>query len=212
MIFPKIAAHGIRKYQSEISFRNQLEELIMKDALNKCEERMKKRVDHLDLEFKEIRAGRANPNVLDKLRVDYYGSPTPINGVAAISIPEARTLMIQPWDVSILRAIEKAIQTSDIGINPQNDGKVIRMVFPPLTEDRRKEISKDIAKMAEAKKVHVRNIRRDTIDDLKKLKKSSEITEDDQKKGEKKVQEMTDKYIKIIDKMTEDKQKEIMSI
>lgn len=184
----------------------------MKDALNKCEERMKKRVDHLDLEFKEIRAGRANPNVLDKLRVDYYGAPTPINGVAAISIPEARTLMIQPWDVSILRAIEKAIQTSDIGINPQNDGKVIRMVFPPLTEDRRKEISKDIAKMAEAKKVHVRNIRRDTIDDLKKLKKSSEITEDDQKKGEKKVQEMTDKYIKIIDKMTEDKQKEIMSI
>ena len=184
----------------------------MKDALNKCEERMKKRVDHLDLEFKEIRAGRANPNVLDKLRVDYYGAPTPINGVAAISIPEARTLMIQPWDVSILRAIEKAIQTSDIGINPQNDGKVIRMVFPPLTEDRRKEISKDIAKMAEAKKVHVRNIRRDTIDDLKKLKKSSEITEDDQKKGEKKVQEMTDKYIKIIDRMTEDKQKEIMSI
>ena len=184
----------------------------MKEALKKCEERMKKRVDHLEIEFKEIRAGRANPNVLDKLRVDYYGTPTPINGVAAVSITEARTLTIQPWDASILRAIEKAIQTSDIGINPQNDGKIIRLVFPPLTEDRRKEISKDIAKMAEAKKVHVRNIRRDTIDDLKKLKKSSEITEDDQKKGEKKVQELTDKYIKIIDKMTEDKQKEVMSI
>lgn len=184
----------------------------MKETLSKCEERMKKRVDHLEIEFREIRAGRANPNVLDKLRVDYYGSPTPINGVAAISVTEARTLTIQPWDVSILRAIEKAIQSSDIGINPQNDGKVIRLVFPPLTEDRRKEISKEISKMAEAKKVHVRNIRRDTIDDLKKLKKSGDITEDDQKKGEKKVQELTDKYIKIIDKMTEDKQKEIMSI
>ena len=125
---------------------------------------------------------------------------------------EARTLTIQPWDASILRAIEKAIQTSDIGINPQNDGKIIRLVFPPLTEEKRKEISKEIAKMAEAKKVHVRNIRRDTIDDLKKLKKSSEITEDEQKKGEKKVQELTDKYTKIIDKMTEEKQKEIMSI
>ncbi|MBQ1545980.1 MAG: ribosome recycling factor [Clostridia bacterium] len=184
----------------------------MKETLKKCEERMTKRVDHLDIEFKEIRAGRANPNVLDKLRVDYYGAPTPISGVAAVSVPEARTLLIQPWDVSVLRGIEKAIQTSDIGINPQNDGKVIRLVFPPLTEEKRKEISKDIAKMAEAKKVHVRNIRRDTIDDLKKLKKSGDITEDDEKKGEKKVQELTDKYIKLIDKMTEDKQKEIMSV
>ena len=184
----------------------------MKEALNKCEERMKKRVDHLEIEFKEIRAGRANPNVLDKLRVDYYGSPTPINGVAAVSVTEARTLTIQPWDASILRAIEKAIQSSDIGINPQNDGKVIRLIFPPLTEDRRKEITKDIAKMAEAKKVHVRNIRRDTIDDLKKLKKSSEITEDDQKKGEKKVQELTDKVTKSIDKISADKQKEILEL
>ena len=184
----------------------------MKETLNKCEERMKKRVDHLEIEFKGIRAGRANPNVLDKLTVDYYGTPTPINGVAAVSVTEARTLTIQPWDASVLRAIEKAIQTSDIGINPQNDGKVIRLIFPPLTEDRRKEISKDIAKMAEAKKVHVRNIRRDTMDDLKKLKKSGDITEDDQKKGEKKVQELTDKYIQLIDGMTEDKQKEIMSI
>ena len=185
----------------------------MKETLTKCEERMKKRVDHLEIEFKEIRAGRANPNVLDKLKVDYYGVPTPINGgVAAISMPEARVLTIQPYDASLLRPIEKAIQSSDLGINPQNDGKVIRLIFPPLTEDRRKEISKDIAKMAEAKKVHIRNIRRDTIDDLKKLKKASEITEDDQKKGEKKVQELTDKYIKIIDKMTEDKQKEVMSI
>lgn len=184
----------------------------MKETLKKCEERMTKRVDHLEIEFKEIRAGRANPNVLDKLRVDYYGAPTPISGLAAVSVPEARTLLIQPWDASVLRGIEKAIQTSDIGINPQNDGKVIRLVFPPLTEEKRKEISKDIAKMAEAKKVHVRNIRRDTIDDLKKLKKSGDITEDDQKKGEKKVQDLTDKYIKLIDKMTEDKQKEIMSV
>ncbi len=184
----------------------------MKEVLSKCEERMQKRVDHLDVEFKEIRAGRANPNVLDKLRIDYYGTPTPINGVAAISVTEARTLTIQPWDASVLKAIEKAILTSDVGINPQNDGKIIRLVFPPLTEDRRKEISKDIAKMAEAKKVHVRNIRRDTMDDLKKLKKNSEITEDDQKNGEKKVQEMTDKYIKLIDSMTEKKQKEIMSV
>ena len=184
----------------------------MKEVLAKCEERMQKRVDHLDIEFREIRAGRANPNVLDKLRIDYYGTPTPINGVAAVSVTEARTLTIQPWDASVLRPIEKAILTSDIGINPQNDGKIIRLVFPPLTEDRRKEISKDIAKMAEAKKVHIRNIRRDTMDDLKKLKKSSEITEDDQKKGEKKVQEMTDKYIKQIDSMTEKKQKEIMSV
>ncbi len=184
----------------------------MKETLKKCEERMTKRVDHLEIEFKEIRAGRANPGVLDKVKIDYYGTETRIKELASISVTEARTLTIQPYDASILRSIEKAIQMSDIGINPQNDGKIIRLIFPPLTEERRKEISKDLAKIAEAKKVHVRNIRRDTIDDLKKLKKSSQITEDEQKKGEKKVQELTDKYIKIIDKMTADKQKEIMSV
>jgi len=184
----------------------------MKETLKKCEERMNKRVDHLEIEYKEIRAGRANPNVLDRITVDYYGAPTAINQLAAVSVTEARTLTIQPWDASVLRGIERAIQSSDIGINPQNDGKIIRLVFPPLTEERRKEIVKDIAKMAEAKKVHVRNIRRDTIDDLKKLKKSGEITEDDEKKGEKKVQELTDKYVKTIDSLSEAKQKEVMSI
>ncbi len=184
----------------------------MKETLKKCEERMNKRVDHLDIEFKEIRAGRANPNVLDRITVDYYGAPTAINQLAAVSVTEARTLTIQPWDASVLRGIERAIQSSDIGINPQNDGKTIRLIFPPLTEERRKEIVKDIAKMAEAKKVHIRNIRRDTIDDLKKLKKNGDITEDDEKKGEKKVQELTDKYVKNIDAMSEAKQKEVMSI
>ncbi len=184
----------------------------MKETLKKCEERMNKRVDHLEIEFKEIRAGRANPNVLDRITVDYYGAPTAINQLAAVSVTEARTLTIQPWDASVLRGIERAIQSSDIGINPQNDGKIIRLVFPPLTEERRKEIVKDIAKMAEAKKVHIRNIRRDTIDDLKKLKKSGDITEDEEKKGEKKVQELTDKYVKTIDSLSEAKQKEVMSI
>ena len=184
----------------------------MKETLKKCEERMMKRVDHLEVEFKEIRAGRANPNVLDRITVDYYGAPTAINALAAVSVTEARTLTIQPWDASVLKAIERAIQSSDIGINPQNDGKIIRLIFPPLTEERRKEIVKDISKMAEAKKVHIRNIRRDTIDDLKKLKKSGDITEDDLKNGEKKIQDLTDKYIKSIDSLCDAKQKEVMSI
>ena len=184
----------------------------MKDTLKKCEERMMKRVDHLEVEFKETRAGRANPNVLDRITVDYYGAPTAINALAAVSVTEARTLTIQPWDASVLKAIERAIQSSDIGINPQNDGKIIRLIFPPLTEERRKEIVKDISKMAEAKKVHIRNIRRDTIDDLKKLKKSGDITEDDLKNGEKKIQDLTDKYIKSIDSLCDAKQKEVMSI
>ena len=166
----------------------------------------------LETEFTEIRAGRANPAVLDKIRVDYYGSPTPVNQVAAVSITEARTLTIQPWDASLLRAIEKAIQTSDIGINPQNDGKVIRMIFPPLTEDRRKEIVKDIAKMGEDAKVAVRSIRREAMEKLKAMKKSGDITEDDQKHGEKKIQDITDKHIKSIDGLTEKKQKQIMEI
>ena len=184
----------------------------MKETLKKCEERMNKRVDHLEVEYREIRAGRANPNILDRITVDYYGAPTPINAVAAVSVTEARTLTIQPWDATVLRAIERAIQSSDIGINPQNDGKIIRLIFPPLTEDRRKDIVKDVSKMAEAKKVHIRNIRRDTIEDFKKMKKSGDITEDDLKKMEKKVQELTDKYIKQIDQLCESKQKEVMSI
>ena len=184
----------------------------MKETLKKCEERMNKRVDHLEVEYREIRAGRANPNILDRVMVDYYGAPTAINALAAVSVTEARTLTIQPWDASVLRAIERAIQSSDIGINPQNDGKTIRLFFPPLTEDRRKDIVKDVAKMAEAKKVHIRNIRRDTIEDFKKMKKNGDITEDDLKKMEKKVQELTDKYVKQIDQLCEAKQKEVMSI
>ncbi len=184
----------------------------MKETLKKCEERMNKRVDHLEVEYREIRAGRANPNILDRVMVDYYGAPTAINALAAVSVTEARTLTIQPWDASVLRAIERAIQSSDIGINPQNDGKTIRLIFPPLTEDRRKDIVKDVAKMAEAKKVHIRNIRRDTIEDFKKMKKNGDITEDDLKKMEKKVQELTDKYVKQIDQLCEAKQKEVMSI
>ena len=184
----------------------------MNTLIKSTDEKMNKSVSHLETEFTEIRAGRANPAVLDTIRVDYYGSPTPVNQVAAVSITEARTLTIQPWDASLLRAIEKAIQTSDIGINPQNDGKVIRMIFPPLTEDRRKEIVKDIAKMGEDAKVAVRSIRREAMEKLKAMKKSGDITEDDQKHGEKKIQDITDKHIKSIDGLTEKKQKQIMEI
>ena len=184
----------------------------MNTVIKKADEKMSKSVSHLETEFSEVRAGRANPSVLDKVRVDYYGSPTPINQVAAVSITEARTLTIQPWDKSLLKAIEKAIQTSDIGINPQNDGSVIRMIFPPLTEERRKEIVKDIAKMVEETKVAVRSIRREAMDKIKAMKKSGEITEDDQKQGEKKIQDKTDSHIKAIDSMTEKKQKQIMEI
>ena len=175
-------------------------------------EKMEKAVQHLETEFSEIRAGRANPAVLDKVRVDYYGAPTAINQIAAVSVTEARTLVIQPWDTSVLRKIEKAIQTSDIGINPQNDGKIIRMIFPPLTEDRRKAIVKEIAKMGEDAKVAVRSVRREAMEKLKTMKKKSEITEDDQKNGEKKIQDITDKNIKTIDSLTEKKQKQIMEI
>ena len=184
----------------------------MKTVIKNTDDKMAKSIKHLETEFSEIRAGRANPSVLDKVRIDYYGTPTPVNQVAAVSVTEARTLTIQPWDTSLLRAIEKAIQTSDIGINPQNDGKLIRMIFPPLTEDRRKEIVKDVAKMGEDAKIAIRSIRREAIDKLKAMKKSSEITEDDQKHGEKKIQEITDNHIKSIDSMTEKKQKQIMEI
>ncbi|MDD5924437.1 MAG: ribosome recycling factor [Clostridia bacterium] len=184
----------------------------MKNVLDRLEQRIIKRVNYLENDFAAIRAGRANPSVLDKVTIDYYGVPTQINQIAAVSVTEARTLTIQPWDASALKLIEKAILTSDVGINPQNDGKLIRLNFPPLTEDRRKEIAKDIGKMAEETKVSVRNVRRDAMDDLKALKKNNEITEDDQKIGEKKIQDITDKYIKNIEAMADKKQKEIMEI
>lgn len=184
----------------------------MQTQLKKAEEYMNRRIDHMQKEFSAIRAGRANPAVLDKVKVDYYGAPTPVNQLAAVSVTEARTLTIQPWDVSVLRDIEKAIQTSDIGINPQNDGKVIRLVFPPLTEDRRKEIVKDIQKIAEDTKVQLRNVRREAIDKLKSMKKAGELTEDDLKQGEKKAQDLTDKFVKNVDVLSAAKQKEIMEM
>jgi ribosome recycling factor len=173
---------------------------------------MQRRIDHLVDEFKGIRAGRANAAVLDKVTVDYYGVPTPINQLSSISVPEARTLVIQPYDASSLKSIEKAIQMSDVGINPQNDGKVLRLIFPPLTEDKRKEIAKDISRIAEDSKVQIRNVRRDTVEKLKKMKKNGELTEDDLKDGEKKVQKSTDNFIKEIDSITDKKKKEIMEI
>lgn len=184
----------------------------MKEVLKITEEKMEKTIAHLQGDYAAIRAGRANPAVLDRITVDYYGAPTAINQIAAVSVTEARTLIIQPWDTAILRGIEKAIQMSDLGINPQNDGKIIRLVFPPLTEDRRKEIGKDIAKMAEEAKVAIRSIRRDGIEKFKTMKKNGDLTEDDLKQAEKKIQELTDKEIKNVDSVAEKKQKEIMEI
>ena len=177
-----------------------------------AKEKMTKTVNALIHEYGTIRAGRANASVLDKVHVDYYGVPTPVNQMAAISVSEARILTIQPWDVSTLSTIEKAIQQSEVGINPQNDGKVIRLVFPPLTEDKRKEIAKDISKKAEESKVAIRSIRRDCIEKLKAMKKASEITEDDLKDGENELQKITDKFIKEIDDVAAKKQKEVMEI
>ena len=176
------------------------------------ERRMNKALDHLNDEFGAVRAGRANPKVLDRITVSYYGSETPLNGVATISTPDARTLVIQPWDTKLLKDIQKAIQTSDLGINPQNDGRVIRLVFPQLTEERRKELVKQIKKYAEEAKVAMRNIRRDGMDYVKKLKKASEITEDEQKKAEKDLQDMLDKMIKKADAALAAKEKELMAI
>ena len=164
--------------------------------------RMDKALEHVQEEFGAVRAGRANAKVLDRITVEYYGSETPLNGVATISSPDARTLVISPWDTKLLKDIQKAIQTSDLGINPQNDGRVIRLVFPQLTEDRRKELVKQIKKYAEEAKVAMRNIRRDGMDYVKKLKKNSEITEDDQKKAEKDLQDLLDKMIKKVDEVT----------
>lgn len=184
----------------------------MQTVFNYAEEKMKKTVSVLNSEYAGMRAGRANASVLDKIRVDYYGTPTPINQMAAVSVAEARILTIQPWDKTTLAPIEKAILASDIGINPQNDGVVIRLVFPQLTEERRKDLCKDVKKMAEDSRVAVRSIRRDAIDKVKKMEKASEITEDDLKIAEKKIQDYTDKYIKEIDKAAEEKEKDIMAI
>ena len=174
--------------------------------------RMDKALDHLQEEFGAVRAGRANAKVLDRISVEYYGSETPLNGVATISSPDARTLVVQPWDTKLLKDIAKAIQMSDLGINPQNDGRVIRLTFPQLTEERRKELAKQVKKYAEDAKVAMRNIRRDGMDYVKKLKKNSEITEDDQKKAEKDLQDLLDKMIKKADDATALKEKELMSL
>lgn len=184
----------------------------MKTVYSFADEKMTKTLNALNSEYNSIRAGRASAAVLDKVRVDYYGTPTPINQLAAVSVAEARILTIQPWDKSVLGAIEKAIQASDIGINPQNDGSVLRLTFPPLTEDRRKEIVKTVRSTAEESKVAIRSIRRDCIDKLKKMQKDSEITEDDLKQGEKQIQDKTDKYIKDIDSIAAAKEKEVMEI
>ncbi|NDO45424.1 ribosome recycling factor [Clostridium sp. MD294] len=176
------------------------------------EDKMKKTLTSLEGEYITIRAGRANPHVLDKITVDYYGTPTPINQVGNITIPEARLIQIQPWDASMLKAISKAISASDLGINPNNDGKVIRLVFPELTEERRKELTKDVKKKAENAKVALRNIRRDAIDNFKKMEKKKEIPEDELKDLEEKIQKMTDKYVGKIDTKCEVKCKDILSV
>ena len=184
----------------------------MDERLKVYEEKMTKSYDSMQREFISIRAGRANPHVLDKIRVDYYGTPTPLQQVGNISVPEPRMLQIQPWEKSLLKAIEKAILTSDIGINPTNDGSIIRLVFPELTEERRKELVKDLKNKGEAAKVAVRNIRRDANETLKKKNKAGEISEDDQKDLETKIQKMTDKYIADIDKAVDEKSKEILTV
>ena len=176
------------------------------------EEKMDKTISVFTEKLAEIRAGRANPAILNKIMVDYYGVPTPINQVAGISVPEARLIVIQPWDINLLKEIEKEILKSDIGINPNNDGKVIRLAFPELNEERRKEIVKDIRKMAEEAKVAIRSIRRDAIDEAKTMQKNSEISEDDLKVAEDKIQKLTDKYVEEIDSILDKKEKEVMSI
>ena len=180
--------------------------------LQELEGRMLKSIDVFSQNLSEVRAGRANPAILNKISVEYYGVPTPINQVAGISVPEARTIVIQPWDASVLKSIEKAILASDIGLNPNNDGKLIRLNFPELTADRRKELAKDIRKMAEEAKVSIRSIRRDGMDDVKEEQKRSEITEDQKADFEDKIQKLTDKYVAEIDKLLENKEKEIMTI
>lgn len=176
------------------------------------EEKMKKTLNVLEEQLAGVRAGRANPKILDKILVDYYGVPTPINQLANIMVPEARMITIQPWDASVLKEVEKSIQKSDIGINPNSDGKVIRLVFPELTEERRKELVKETKKMIEESKIAIRSIRRDGIEDFKAKQKSNEITEDDLRSAEEQIQKITDKYTDLIDKAYDEKEKEIMSI
>lgn len=184
----------------------------MKEVIDKTKERMGKCITALESELGTIRAGRANPTVLDRITVDYYGAATPINQMASISVAEARILVVSPYDASQLKAIEKAIQASDLGINPTNDGRVLRIAFPQLTEDRRKELCKQVSKICEESKVAVRNVRRDGMDKIKAKKKAGEITEDDVKEAEKSIQKHTDKFIEQIDKIGEEKDKEIMAI
>ena len=176
------------------------------------EDKMKKSLDALEAEFATIRAGRANPHILDKIRVDYYGSPTPLQQVANVSVPEARMIQIQPWEASLVKEREKAILTSDLGLTPTNDGKTIRLVFPELTEDRRKELVKDIRKKGENAKVAVRNIRRDANDTIKKNSKENDMSEDEVKKLEGDIQKLTDRFTSDIDKAVENKTKEIMTV
>ena len=184
----------------------------MQEVFDFANEKMEKSLTALHNEFATMRAGRASASLLDKVSVDYYGVPTPVQQMAAVSVSEGRILVIQPWDVSTISTIEKAIQASDLGVNPQDDGKVIRLIFPPLTEEKRKVLAKDVSKYGEEAKVAVRSVRRDCIDKLKKLKKDSEITEDDLHNGEEKMQKITDKFIKRIDEMVEEKEQDIMAI
>ena len=183
----------------------------MDSRLQVYEDRMKKAIEYLEGDYNGIRAGRANPHILDKLRVDYYGTPTPIQQVGNVTVPEARVIQIAPWEKSLIKTIEKAILTSDIGINPSNDGNVIRLVFPELTEERRKDLAKDVRKKAEESKVAIRNIRRDGNDALKKLGKT-DVSEDEIKQLEEQLQKLTDKYIKEVDALMEKKSKEIMTV
>ena len=184
----------------------------MQESIKKFEEKMNKSIEVLLEEYASIRAGRANPHVLDRIKVEYYGTPTPLQQVGNVSVPEPRIIQISPWEKSLLKEIEKAINMSDLGINPTNDGSCIRLVFPELTEERRKELVKDIKKKGEAAKVAIRNIRRDGIETIKKLEKSGEITEDDVKTGDAKIQKITDKAIEKIDTAVENKSKEIMTV
>lgn len=184
----------------------------MQEKLTIYEDKMNKSLEALQSEYASIRAGRANPHVLDKIKVDYYGTPTPIQQVGNISVPEARMIVIQPWEKSLLKVIEKAILTSDLGINPTNDGTMIRLVFPELTEERRKDLAKDVKKKGEAAKVALRNIRRDANDTFKKMEKANEISEDDLKLAEEKIQKLTDKMVEKVDKAIEAKTKEILTV
>ena len=184
----------------------------MQEVFDFANEKMEKSLTALHNEFATMRAGRASASLLDKVSVDYYGVPTPVQQMAAVSVSEGRILVIQPWDVSTISTIEKAIQASDLGVNPQDDGKVIRLIFPPLTEEKRKTLAKDVSKYGEEAKVAVRSVRRDCIDKLKKMKKDSEITEDDLHNGAEKMQKITDKFIKRIEEMVEEKEQDIMAI